>query len=111
MTTKLRLAKPELFPTGIAPERTQPRMRNLGTAMFWFAILDYRSLDQEAHEDAEKFLYPLTPEWQGQYEWALALTEGVNAAWLRDSLDRCKSAWDRQRCSRKGGRYERRKCS
>jgi len=111
MTTKLRLAKLELFSTGIAKERTQTCMRNLGGAIFWLAILDYRSLNQEAHEDAGKFLYPLTPEWQRQYEWALALTEGVNAAWLRDSLDRFKSVWDRQRCSRKGGRHESRKCS
>ena len=111
MTTKLRLARLELFSTGIAHERTDPRVRTLGCAIFWAAIMDYRSLDQEAHEDAGKFLYPLTPEWQGQYEWALALTDGVNAAWLRDSLDRFKGVWDRQRCSRKGGGYESRKCS
>jgi hypothetical protein len=111
MTTKLRLAKIELFSTGIAYQRRQPRMRNLGGAIFWTAILDYRSLDQEAHEDAAKFLYPKTAEWQGQFDWALALTDGMNSDWLRDALDRFKSQWDRQRALRKGGRYERRKCS
>jgi hypothetical protein len=111
MTTKLRLAKLELFSTGIAYQRRQPRMRNLGGAIFWVAILDYRSLDQEAHEDAAKFLYPKTAEWQGQFDWALALTDGMNSAWLRDALDRFRSQWDRQRALRKGGRYANRKCS
>jgi hypothetical protein len=111
MTTELRLTELELFSTGTAKERTQPCTRSLGGAIFWLAILDYRRLDQAIHEDAEKFLYPLTPEWQGQYEWALALTEGVNAAWLRDALDRFKGAWDRQRCSRKRRGHEKRKHS
>jgi hypothetical protein len=111
MSARLLFAKRELFTKGLAQEPTYPRLRNLGNAIFWLAILDYRSLDQEAHEDAGKFLYPLTPEWRGQYEWALALTDGVSAAWLRGSLDKFKSAWDRQRCSRKGGGYASRKCS
>ena len=111
MTTKLRLAKIELFSTGIAYQRQKPYMRNLGGAIFWAAILDYRGRDQEAHEDAAKFLYPKTPEWQSQYDWALALTDGMNSAWLRDALDRCKSQWDRQRALRKGGSYANRKCS
>ena len=106
MTTKLRLAKLELFSTGIAYQRRQPRMRNLGGAIFWVAILDYRSLDQEAHEDAAKFLYPKTAEWQSHYDWVVTLAEGLNPAWLRCALNRSRGKWDRQRALRKGGVYE-----
>ena len=106
MTTKLRLAKLELFSTGIAKERTQPCMRNLGGAIFWLAILDYRSLNQEAHEDAKQFLYPQTAEWQSHYDWVVTLAEGLNPAWLRCALNRSRGKWDRQRALRKGGCYE-----
>jgi hypothetical protein len=111
MTTKLRLAKSERDSTGRTYQPAKPRMRNLGAAIFWAAILDYRSMDQEEHEDAKQFLYPKTPEWQHHYDWAVRMAEGVNPAWLRDSLDRFKGKWDRQRSLRKGGGHENRKCS
>ncbi len=61
MTTKPRLAKIDLFSTGIAYQRAQPRMRNLGGAILWVAILDYRSLDREAPEDRQDFLFRKRP--------------------------------------------------
>jgi hypothetical protein len=106
MTTELRLAKTEPDATGRTYQPTRPRMRNLGSAIVWVAIVDYRSLNQEVHEDAEKFLYPQTAEWQSQYDWVVTLDEGLNPAWLRDALNRSRSKWDRQRALRKGGGYE-----
>ena len=38
----------------------QTKKRNLGGAIFLAAIEDYRSMDEETHEDAERFLYPQT---------------------------------------------------
>jgi hypothetical protein len=78
-----------------------PQRRTLGGAIFLMAIDDYRSMDDYEHKDAARFLYPTTREWQNQYEWAFALTEGLNPAWLRDSLDRWRVKWDRQRRERR----------
>ena len=43
---------PGLDSTGPAYPPAEPRMRNLGSAIFLVAIADYRSLDQEAHDHA-----------------------------------------------------------
>jgi hypothetical protein len=102
MTTELRLAKMDLHATGALYESATPPVRNLGDAILLAAIDDYRSRDEEAHEDARRFLYPQTAEWQEQYEWAVALAVGLNAAWLRDALDRVRAKWDLQRAARRG---------
>ena len=91
---------PELYSTGPAYPPTQPKMRNLGSAILLAAIADYRSLDQEAHEHAELFLYPQTQDWQDHYDWAVSLLEGVNPEWLRDSLDQSRLKWDAERSAR-----------
>ena len=111
MNYRLRVAKLELYSTGTPYQAPQLRVRDLGTAIFWFAIVDYRSLNPEAHEDAKQFLYPQTLEWQRQYDWAMAMADGVNPAWLREVLDKYKSEWDTQRALRKGEVHEDRKCS
>ena len=54
----------------------------------------------ELHKNAKQFLYPQTPEWQEHYDWAVALADGLNPAWLRDALDKFKAKWDRQRSER-----------
>lgn len=100
MTMELRLARTELCSTGTVFKPPQPMQRNLGSAILLAAIEDYRSLREEKHQSAERFLYPQTPEWQEQYDWAVALAEGLNAAWLRDTLDRCREKWDGQRSAR-----------
>jgi hypothetical protein len=100
MTTELRLARTELYSTGTVYKRGQLRTRNLGSAIFLVAIEDYRSLREEQHKSAEQFLYPQTPEWQEHFDWAVALAEGLNPAWLRDTLDRFKEKWDGQRSAR-----------
>jgi hypothetical protein len=84
-----------------------PKQRNLGGAIVLAAIGDYRSMDEQAHKDAEEFLYPKTPERQERYDWAVALAEGVNPAWLRGALDRFKAKWDWQRFERKALRARR----
>jgi hypothetical protein len=76
------------------------RIRNLGSAIFLAAIQDYRSLDKDRHEDAERFLYPKTPDSQDHYDWAVGLIKGLDPAWLRSSLDRFKGRWDGQRIAR-----------
>jgi hypothetical protein len=91
---------PGLYSTGPAYPPAEPRMRNLGSAIFLAAIADYRSLDQEAHDHAELFLYPQTQDWQDHYEWAVALLQGLNPEWLRDALDQSKLKWDGERSAR-----------
>ena len=95
---------PDLYSTGPAYPPAEPRMRNLGSAIFLAAIADYRSLDQEAHDHAELFLYPQTQDWQDHYDWAVALLERLNPEWLRDALDQSKLRWDLERSTRMRGR-------
>jgi len=99
MTAELRLAKLELFSTGLAYEPPKLRERNLGGAIFLVAIDDYRNTDEEIHETAKKFLYPTRANWQGHFDWAVSLTEGLDPGWLRDALDRSRSIWDEQRAA------------
>ena len=94
----------ELYSTSPAYPPAPPRMRNLGSAIFLAAVADYCSLDQEAHDHAELFLYPQTQDWQDHYDWAVALLEGLNPEWLRESLDQSRLKWDEQRCARMRGR-------
>jgi hypothetical protein len=84
-----------------------PRNRNLGNAILLAAIEDYRSLHEERHDSAERFLFPQSPEWQHHYDWVVSLAEGLNTAWLRDVLDRSKSKWDEQRLARMSARMRR----
>jgi hypothetical protein len=101
MTRELRLVRtePDLTKKRLPKEA---RIRNLGSAIFLHAIQDYRSLNEDTHKDAERFLYPQTPESQDHYDWAVGLMEGLDPAWLRSSLDRFKGRWDGQRFARMG---------
>ena len=74
--------------------------RSLGGAILLAAIADYRSMDEVEHKSAGEFLYPRTRKWQEQYEWAVALADGVNPAWLRGALNTFRDKWDRQRAER-----------
>ena len=101
MTSELRIVRTEPdFPEKRHPK--EPRVRNLGSAIFLAAIRDYRSLNEDTHKDAERFLYPQTPASQNHYDWAVGLIEGLDPAWLRSSLDRFKGRWDGQRFARMG---------
>ena len=73
------------------------RKRDLGGAILLAAIDDYRSTNEEVHRDAQQFLYPQTEEWRNHYDWAVGLAGGVNAAWMRDALDRLRPQWDAER--------------
>jgi hypothetical protein len=108
----MRTLQEQIYSTGTIYQSSSdpvstPEKRNLGGAIVLAAIGDYRSMDEQAHKDAEEFLYPKTPEWQDHYDWAVALAEGVNPAWLRDALDRFKAKWDWQRFERKALRARR----
>jgi hypothetical protein len=83
-----------------AYQPARPRIRNLGSAILLLAVQDYRSLDEERHKDAERFLYPLTAELQAHYDWVVSLDDGLNPVWLRELLDRSKDKWDWQRSAR-----------
>jgi hypothetical protein len=109
MTAELRLARMDLRSTGRTYDPVTPRKRNLGAAIFVAAIRDYRSIDEALHEDAKRFLYAQTTEWQDHYDWAVGLTIGFNPVWLRDGLDRLKDKWDSERmgCSAAQRRGER----
>ncbi len=100
MTTELQMASTELNSRGTLYKPPQPSTRNLGSAIFLAAIEDYRSICDELHESARRFLYPRTPAWQEQYDWAVALAEGLDPGWLRDALDRLRDQWDGQRFAR-----------
>jgi hypothetical protein len=100
MILEMKSAKTEIHSGGVIPQPARMKMRSLGWAIFLAAIADYRSKDEQEHKNAERFLYPKTREWQNHYDWAVALAEGLNPGWLRDSLDRDKAKWDGERASK-----------
>jgi hypothetical protein len=95
--TELELAKTGIESMGMMYRPPRMKQRSLGGAIFLVAIADYRGLDEQEHKSAEQFLYPKTRRWRSHYDWAVALTDGVNPAWLRDALDRFKDEWDERR--------------
>jgi len=101
MINEMELAQTDNQAVGTMYQPSQMRRRSLGRAIFLAAIADYCSIEEQEHKSAERFLYPQTQKWQEHYDWAVALAEGVNAAWLRDALDRFKARWDWQRFERK----------
>jgi hypothetical protein len=123
MSNELRFVSRELVTISPTYQPVRPRMRNLGAAILLAAVQDYRCMDEDAHKDAERFLYPVTPESQAHYDWVVALDDGLNRAWLRDLLDRSRNKWDWQRgarisatgrvrrIGRRGKSDEARKCS
>ena len=124
MSKALGAIRIELSTTGPIHQPARPHKRyNLGAAILLVAVQDYRSLNEDAHKDAERFLFPQTQEYQDHYDWVVSLADGLNPAWLRDSLDRSRSKWDwqrgarviatgrRSRIGRKGKGHEARKCS
>jgi hypothetical protein len=123
MSNEPRFVSRELVTISPAYQPATPRMRNLGAAILLAAVQDYRSLDEDIHKDAERFLYPQTQPFQDRYDWVVSLADGLNTAWLRDSLDQSRSEWDwqrgarivaagrRRRIGRKGIGDEARKCS
>ena len=98
MTDEMKLAKTDI--DGAMNQPSQLKKRSLGGAIFLAAIADYCSTDEEEHKSAEQFLYPQTRQWQEHYDWAVALAEGLNPAWLRDALDRFRGKWDGKRAQR-----------
>jgi hypothetical protein len=100
MSNELRFVSRELVTISPTYQPVRPRMRSLGAAILLAAVQDYRCMDEDIHKDAERFLYPQTPEWQARYDWAVSLDDGLNPAWLRDLLDRSRSNWDWQRAER-----------
>jgi hypothetical protein len=123
MSNELRFVSRELATISPTYQPVRPRTRNLGAAILLAAVQDYRCMDEDRHKDAERFLYPQTPESQDHYDWVVSLADGVNPAWLRDSLDRSRNKWDWQRgarisatgrvrkIGRRGNGDEARKCS
>ena len=123
MSNELRFVSRELATISPTYQPARPRTRNLGAAILLAAVQDYRGMDEERHKDAERFLYPQTLESQDHYDWVVSLADGLNPAWLRDSLDRTRSKWDwqrggrivasgrRRRIGRRGKSDEARKCS
>lgn len=108
MTDEMDFVNEEASSTGSTYMPAGARRRNLGGAILLAAIGDYRSMDDEAHEDADEFLYPRTRECQEHYDWAVSVAEGLNPAWLRDALDRSKRKWDVQRLERRTSQGRRR---
>ncbi len=101
MTNEMELAKMDIYAAYTTYRPTHAKQRNLGEAIFLVALQDYHSLDDLVHRNAEQFLYPRTRAWQDHYDWAVALAEELNPAWLREGLDRFKAKWDEQRSERK----------
>jgi hypothetical protein len=100
MSNELRFVSRELVTISPTYQPVKARTRNLGAAILLAAVQDYRCMDEDRHKDAERFLYPQTPELQDHYDWVVSLADGVNPAWLRDSLDRSRNKWDWQRGAR-----------
>ncbi len=100
MTDQMKLAHLDIYAEGPMYKRPQTKQRSLGAAIFLVAIEDYRGTDEQEYRTAERFLYPHTRRWQKHYDWALALADELNPAWLREALDRSKDKWDEQRAQR-----------
>ena len=100
MSNELRFISRDVVTISPAYQPARPRTRNLGSAILLAAVQDYRCMDEDRHKDAERFLYPLTPESQAHYDWVVSLDDGLNPAWLRDLLDRSRNKWDWQRGAR-----------
>jgi hypothetical protein len=109
MTTVLGLDESELFSRGLAYERPKLKDRNLGGAIFLVAIDDYSNIDDEVHQDARDFLYPVTSDWQDQFDWAVSLADELDPGWLRSALDRSRFSWDVQRAERLAAIAERKR--
>jgi hypothetical protein len=88
--------------------RAAPPVRDLGLAIVVVAIADYCGRDEELHRDAAHFLFPKTEAARRHYAWAVAIQDKVNAAWLREELDRARPAWDAEREASKRKDYEKR---
>ena len=70
-----------LSTSGPAHPPSRPRKRcNLGAAILLAAVQDYRSLNEDLHKDAERFLYPRTLESQAHYNWVVSLVDELNPA-------------------------------
>lgn len=122
MRNELQVVSIKLSTPAYQPARPQTRY-NLGAAILLAALRDYRSMDEDLHRDAERFLYPQTQESQDHYDWVVSLADGLDPAWLRDSLDRSRSKWDwlrgaralatgqRRNIGKRGKGNEARKCS
>lgn len=85
----------------IGPEApTQPADLTVLTVpafrILFAAIQDYRSGRDHEREDARKFLYPCTCEYSDHFDWAVAMTDGVDRMWLRGALDKLRIDWDVQ---------------
>ncbi len=100
MSHELRFISKEVVTIGPGYQPVKPRMRNLGSAILLAAVQDYRCMDEEMHKHAEEFLFPQTADMQAHYDWVVAMDDGLNAAWLRDLLDRSRNKWDWQRGAR-----------
>jgi hypothetical protein len=122
MSNELRFVSRELVTISPTFQPARTRMRNLGAAILLSAVQDYRSLDEDIHKNAERFLYPQTQQYQDHYDWVVSVADGLNPAWLRDALDQSRKKWDWQRSARiiaagrrriggKGKGDEARKCS
>jgi hypothetical protein len=108
VTDEIDFVNEELLSAGSIYMSPPVRRGSLGGAILLAAISDYRSMDDEAHRDADQFLYPRTPERQEHYDWAVSVAGGLNPAWLRDALDRSKRKWDVQRLERRTSQGRRR---
>jgi hypothetical protein len=100
MTDEMELAHMDIYAEGTIYQPSQTKKRSLGAAIFLVAIEDYRSTDEQEYRTAERFLYPQTRRWQEHHDWALALADELNPAWLRDALDRFKDKWDKKHAQR-----------
>jgi hypothetical protein len=81
-------------------ERATLKERNLGGAIFLVAIEDYCSMDDEIHKDARDFLFPATADSEHAFDWAVSLTDELDAGWLQSALKRSRFSWDVQRRER-----------
>jgi hypothetical protein len=101
MTTEGQLAQLELSSSKSISSLFPLPKRNLGCAILVAAIEDYQSTDDQTHSSASLFLFPTSPEYRAHFEWVVSMADGVDRAWLRESLDRARKLWDRSRVDQK----------
>ena len=86
-----------------AVEPGPAKRATLGLSLILLAISDYRTAPENSwmFGTAKGFLFPgkVDQEYRDHFDWVLAVARGIDADWLRETLDRARPEWDAERAA------------
>ena len=86
-----------------AVEPGPAKRATLGLSLILLAISDYRTAPENSwmFRTAKGFLFPgkVDQEYRDHFDWVLAVARGIDADWLRETLDRARPEWDAERAA------------